>query len=45
MTAATAKALFRTMLREAKNMNDYNFRMYGIRRVKAGFRKQQGLQG
>jgi len=26
-------------------MNDYNFRSYAIRRVKAGMRKNQGLQG
>lgn len=26
-------------------MNDYNFRSYAIRRVNAGFRNNQGLEG
>lgn len=39
------KALYRVMLRQAREMNDYNFRMYSLRRVKAGFRKNQHLQG
>jgi hypothetical protein len=42
---STPTTLFRTLLREAKHMTDYNFRMHSIRRVKAGFRKNQQLQG
>eukprot|EP00339_Tiarina_fusa_P007136 CAMPEP_0117078166 /NCGR_PEP_ID=MMETSP0472-20121206/55119_1 /TAXON_ID=693140 ORGANISM="Tiarina fusus, Strain LIS" /NCGR_SAMPLE_ID=MMETSP0472 /ASSEMBLY_ACC=CAM_ASM_000603 /LENGTH=83 /DNA_ID=CAMNT_0004804809 /DNA_START=95 /DNA_END=346 /DNA_ORIENTATION=+ len=38
-------ALYRTFLREAKQMSDYNFRNYAIRRVKTGFRKNVALQG
>eukprot|EP00429_Kryptoperidinium_foliaceum_P011293 CAMPEP_0176004908 /NCGR_PEP_ID=MMETSP0120_2-20121206/1935_1 /TAXON_ID=160619 /ORGANISM="Kryptoperidinium foliaceum, Strain CCMP 1326" /LENGTH=86 /DNA_ID=CAMNT_0017337603 /DNA_START=128 /DNA_END=388 /DNA_ORIENTATION=- len=46
MTAGMApKAMYRMMLRQANQMTDYNFRMYSIRRVKAGFRTNQKLQG
>ena len=46
MTSPAAPlALFRALLREAKHMNDYNFRSYAIRRVKLGFRENQQLQG
>lgn len=41
----TSISLFRSLLREAKQVTDYNFRTYSIRRVKAGFRKNQHLQG
>lgn len=41
----TALSLYRAMLREAKQVSDYNFRSYSIRRVKGGFRKNQHLQG
>eukprot|EP00526_Cylindrotheca_closterium_P028004 CAMPEP_0113617686 /NCGR_PEP_ID=MMETSP0017_2-20120614/8916_1 /TAXON_ID=2856 /ORGANISM="Cylindrotheca closterium" /LENGTH=84 /DNA_ID=CAMNT_0000527105 /DNA_START=108 /DNA_END=362 /DNA_ORIENTATION=- /assembly_acc=CAM_ASM_000147 len=41
----TAQTLYRSLLRQAKQVPDYNFRSYSIRRVKAGFRKNQHLQG
>ncbi|CAJ1953896.1 unnamed protein product [Cylindrotheca closterium] len=41
----TAQALYRNLLRQAKQVTDYNFRSYSIRRVKTGFRKNQQLQG
>ena len=37
--------LYRSLLRQAKGMKDYNFRMYAQRRVKAGFVKNRDLQG
>ena len=37
--------LFRSLLREAKHVNDYNFRSYAIRRVKTGFQANRQLQG
>eukprot|EP00429_Kryptoperidinium_foliaceum_P120352 CAMPEP_0176301234 /NCGR_PEP_ID=MMETSP0121_2-20121125/60749_1 /TAXON_ID=160619 /ORGANISM="Kryptoperidinium foliaceum, Strain CCMP 1326" /LENGTH=86 /DNA_ID=CAMNT_0017642681 /DNA_START=37 /DNA_END=297 /DNA_ORIENTATION=+ len=39
------KALYRVFLRQAQQMTDYNFRLYSVRRVKAGFRKHQNLHG
>ena len=45
MSTTAPLTLFRSLLREAKHMNDYNFRMYAIRRVKDGFRANQKLQG
>lgn len=44
-TTIAPKTLYRVMLRQAKEMSDYNFRMYSVRRVKAGFRNNQNLQG
>ena len=41
----TAQSLYRNLLRQAKQVTDYNFRTYSIRRVKAGFRKNQHLEG
>eukprot|EP00538_Stauroneis_constricta_P005272 CAMPEP_0119549694 /NCGR_PEP_ID=MMETSP1352-20130426/3340_1 /TAXON_ID=265584 /ORGANISM="Stauroneis constricta, Strain CCMP1120" /LENGTH=77 /DNA_ID=CAMNT_0007595303 /DNA_START=51 /DNA_END=284 /DNA_ORIENTATION=- len=38
-------ALYRSLLREAHKMGDYNFRSYAIRRVKAGFKTNRSLQG
>lgn len=38
-------ALYRSLLQHAKQMNDYNFRKYATRRVKAGFQKNRHLQG
>ncbi len=45
MTNATSISLFRSLLREAHKMNDYNFKAYAVRRVITGFRKNQGLEG
>mmetsp|Transcript_34962 Transcript_34962/g.104293 ORF Transcript_34962/g.104293 Transcript_34962/m.104293 type:complete len:83 (-) Transcript_34962:382-630(-) len=46
MTSPTAPIpLFRTLLREARKMNDYNFRSFAIRRVKTGFAANRDLQG
>mmetsp|Transcript_16796 Transcript_16796/g.22990 ORF Transcript_16796/g.22990 Transcript_16796/m.22990 type:complete len:84 (-) Transcript_16796:398-649(-) len=42
---STQLSLFRTLLREAKKMNDYNFRSYAVRRVKTGFNANRNLQG
>ncbi len=38
-------ALYRRLLREAKQMQDYNFRMYAVRRIRAGFDKNKTLSG
>eukprot|EP00591_Stephanopyxis_turris_P012100 CAMPEP_0195529974 /NCGR_PEP_ID=MMETSP0794_2-20130614/32661_1 /TAXON_ID=515487 /ORGANISM="Stephanopyxis turris, Strain CCMP 815" /LENGTH=80 /DNA_ID=CAMNT_0040661365 /DNA_START=95 /DNA_END=337 /DNA_ORIENTATION=+ len=45
MTSTSTLPLFRSLLRNAKQLNDYNFRVYAIRRVKTGFRANQNLQG
>jgi Complex 1 protein (LYR family) len=37
--------LYRSLLRNAKSMKDYNFRTYAIRRVKTGFIQNRSLQG
>ena len=37
MTTSSSVSLLRALLRESRQVNDYNFRMYAIRRVKAGF--------
>mmetsp|Transcript_17154 Transcript_17154/g.25993 ORF Transcript_17154/g.25993 Transcript_17154/m.25993 type:complete len:85 (-) Transcript_17154:856-1110(-) len=37
--------LYRSLLREAKTVSDYNFRSYALRRIKAGFNKNRQLQG
>eukprot|EP00980_Cylindrotheca_fusiformis_P015903 scaffold4658_cov118-Cylindrotheca_fusiformis.AAC.9 len=42
---STPNALYRALLRQARELPDYNFRSYSVRRVKAGFRKNQHLQG
>jgi hypothetical protein len=31
-------SLYRSLLREAKKVDNYNFRLYAIRRIKAGYR-------
>lgn len=41
----TPLSLYRSLLRQAKSMKDYNFRMYAQRRVKAGFSKNLHLRG
>ena len=40
-----ARSLFRTMLREAAQVDQYNFRNYAIRRVREDFRKNAALAG
>mmetsp|Transcript_13783 Transcript_13783/g.20191 ORF Transcript_13783/g.20191 Transcript_13783/m.20191 type:complete len:81 (+) Transcript_13783:236-478(+) len=45
MSQASSAKLFRSLMREAKRVNDYNFRSYAIRRVKAGFEMNKDLQG
>jgi len=44
-TTTGALVLYRNLLREARKVNDYNFRMYAMRRVKQGFVKNRTLQG
>ena len=38
-------SLFRSLLREAKKVDNYNFRLYAIRRVKLGFNINRNLTG
>ena len=45
MTTMGPLHLYRSLLRHANGMKDYNFRMYAQRRVKAGFQKNRNLQG
>ena len=40
-----ARSLFRTMLREAAQVDQYNFRYYAIRRVREDFRRNAALSG
>ena len=40
-----ARSLFRTMLREAAQVDQYNFRNYAIRRVREDFRRNAALAG
>lgn len=40
-----ARSLFRTMLREATGVDQYNFRNYAIRRVREDFRRNTALAG
>ena len=40
-----ARSLFRTMLREAAQVDQYNFRNYAIRRVREDFRRNAALSG
>lgn len=37
--------LYRSMMRQAKHIHDYNFREYALRRVKAGFRQHSSATG
>eukprot|EP00567_Pseudictyota_dubia_P007292 CAMPEP_0197436114 /NCGR_PEP_ID=MMETSP1175-20131217/3591_1 /TAXON_ID=1003142 /ORGANISM="Triceratium dubium, Strain CCMP147" /LENGTH=80 /DNA_ID=CAMNT_0042965321 /DNA_START=15 /DNA_END=257 /DNA_ORIENTATION=+ len=41
----TALPLYRSLLREARRVSDYNFRNYAMRRVKVGFVANRDLQG
>ena len=46
MSSSTATlSLFRTMLRESKKVDNYNFRLYAVRRVKLGFELNRSLTG
>eukprot|EP00579_Thalassiosira_antarctica_P007980 CAMPEP_0201882730 /NCGR_PEP_ID=MMETSP0902-20130614/14373_1 /ASSEMBLY_ACC=CAM_ASM_000551 /TAXON_ID=420261 /ORGANISM="Thalassiosira antarctica, Strain CCMP982" /LENGTH=84 /DNA_ID=CAMNT_0048411319 /DNA_START=71 /DNA_END=325 /DNA_ORIENTATION=- len=46
MSASNASlSLFRTLLRESKKVDNYNFRHYAIRRVKVGFQLNKDLTG
>lgn len=38
-------ALYRALLRQGKLLQDYNFRSYALRRIKAGYQRHQHLQG
>mmetsp|Transcript_3914 Transcript_3914/g.5830 ORF Transcript_3914/g.5830 Transcript_3914/m.5830 type:complete len:82 (-) Transcript_3914:433-678(-) len=44
MTSASLP-LLRSLLREGRKVNDYNFRAYAVRRIKAGFRMKESAQG
>jgi hypothetical protein len=35
---AASLSLYRSLLREAKKVDNYNFRLYAIRRIKVGYR-------
>mmetsp|Transcript_27832 Transcript_27832/g.46029 ORF Transcript_27832/g.46029 Transcript_27832/m.46029 type:complete len:85 (+) Transcript_27832:113-367(+) len=37
--------LYKRLMREARQMQDYNFRMYAIRRIRAGYNQNRVLQG
>mmetsp|Transcript_22029 Transcript_22029/g.37457 ORF Transcript_22029/g.37457 Transcript_22029/m.37457 type:complete len:145 (+) Transcript_22029:1090-1524(+) len=39
------QTLYRSLVREARKIKDYNFRSYALRRMKAGFVKNRNLQG
>merc|ERR1711957_450086 len=43
--AAVSLSLFRSLLRQAKKVDNYNFRHYAIRRVKTGFQMNRDLTG
>lgn len=43
--SSTPTILYRNLLRQARQMNDYNFRSYAMRRAKQGFVKNKALQG
>lgn len=45
MSSCAAKNLYRSLLREAKQVSDYNYRSYAVRRTKAGFDMNRSLQG
>ena len=37
--------LFRNLMKQATQMNDYNFRSYAIRRIRGGFDQNRLLEG
>jgi len=43
MLSHTPISLYRSMLRNAKQMSDYNFRSFAVRRVKLGFQMNRNL--
>lgn len=46
MSASSASlSLFRSLLRESKKVDNYNFRLYATRRVKIGFSINRNLAG
>jgi len=45
MISSPSLTLYRQLMRQAKNMNDYNFRSYAMRRVKVGFESNRSLIG
>mmetsp|Transcript_25589 Transcript_25589/g.54375 ORF Transcript_25589/g.54375 Transcript_25589/m.54375 type:complete len:85 (+) Transcript_25589:182-436(+) len=46
MSASNASlSLFRSLLREARKVDNYNFRDYAIRRVRVGFQINRELTG
>eukprot|EP00956_Cyclotella_meneghiniana_P004680 scaffold5766_cov64-Cyclotella_meneghiniana.AAC.7 len=45
MSTIAPLTLFRSFLREAKKVDNYNFREYAIRRVKIGFQINRSLTG
>mmetsp|Transcript_16199 Transcript_16199/g.38836 ORF Transcript_16199/g.38836 Transcript_16199/m.38836 type:complete len:85 (-) Transcript_16199:330-584(-) len=46
MSATSASlSLFRSLLRESRKVDNYNFRHYAIRRVKIGFQTNRDLTG
>eukprot|EP00970_Alexandrium_tamarense_P004623 scaffold771_cov177-Alexandrium_tamarense.AAC.17 len=45
MSSSNSISLFRSLLREAKRVDNYNFRDYAVRRVKLGFQINRNLAG
>ena len=44
-STAPAVAVYRSLLRHGKKLQDYNLRSYAIRRTKTGFRNGKSLSG
>ena len=44
-SSASSLSLYRSMVREAKRIVDYNFREYALRRVRVGFEQGRSLAG
>ncbi|KAL3790364.1 hypothetical protein HJC23_002750 [Cyclotella cryptica] len=45
MSTNAPLSLFRSLLRQARNMDNYNFREYATRRVRVGFENNRNLAG
>ncbi|KAL7443978.1 hypothetical protein ACHAXH_009888 [Discostella pseudostelligera] len=43
--SSASLSLFRSLLREAAKMDNYNFRLYALRRVRIGFENNRNLTG
>lgn len=43
--SSASLSLFRSLLRNAKKVDNYNFREYSIRRIKIGFQNNRSLTG